>query len=295
MKKMRQSGSTTKFVGAGSVRDSTWVGELAKAATFLKKDMTIAVSYKLQFVFQFLQIFFSVAVIYFIGRMLAEAGSSSLLQKYRTDYFSFALVGLAINSYLRGGMEGITNEVRQTMNQGVLEALCAPPIDYTWLLLCSSLWQFAFETVRVAFYFLIAIAVFGMRLHGANWIGAGVSLILTASIFLMLGIMSCSIPVLVKRGDPIYWVFSRATSLLAGVMFPVSVFPRWLQIVAFCFPLTHSLEAMRQCLFAGASLRQVSGNILALVGFAVVLAPLTIVVNNVCMRRAKKCGAFTTH
>jgi ABC-2 type transport system permease protein len=292
---MRQTGSTTNFGGTGFAGDSVWIGDLAKAAAFMKKDMRIAVSYKLQFVFQFLQIFFSVAVIYFIGKMLADAGKSSLLKEYRADYFSFALVGLAINSYLRGGMEGITNEVRQTMNQGVLEALCAPPINYTWLLLCSSLWQFAFETVRVVFYFLIAMAIFGMRLHGANWVGAIVSLILTALIFLMLGIMSCSILVLVKRGDPIYWVFSRATSLLAGIMFPVSVFPRWLQMVAFCFPLTHSLEAMRQCLFAGASLRQVSGNIWALVGFAVVLAPLTVVVNNVCMRKAKRRGAFTTH
>jgi ABC-2 type transport system permease protein len=295
MRRMKQSGSTTDPGDAGCIGASLWRASPAKALAFIKKDMTIAVSYRLQFVFQFLQIFFSVAVIYFIGRMLAEAGNSSLLQKYQTDYFSFALVGLAINSYLRGGMEGITNEVRQTMNQGVLEALCAPPINYTSLLLCSSLWPFVFETVRVAFYFLIAIAVFGMRLHGANWIGAGVSLILTASIFLMLGVMSCSILVLVKRGDPIYWVFSRATSLLAGVMFPISVFPRWLQIVAFCFPLTHSLEAMRQCLFAGASLGQVSANIWALIAFAVALAPLTIVVNNLCMRRAKKCGALTTH
>ncbi|MHC4155559.1 MAG: ABC transporter permease [Planctomycetota bacterium] len=292
---MRQTGSTTNFGGTGFVGDSVWIGDLAKAAAFMKKDMRIAVSYKLQFVFQFLQIFFSVAVIYFIGKMLADAGKSSLLKEYRADYFSFALVGLAINSYLRGGMEGITNEVRQTMNQGVLEALCAPPINYTWLLLCSSLWQFAFETVRVVFYFFIAMAIFGMRLHGANWVGAIVSLILTALIFLMLGIMSCSILVLVKRGDPIYWVFSRATGLLAGIMFPVSVFPRWLQMVAYCFPLTHSLEAMRQCLFAGASLRQVSGNIWALVGFAVVLAPLTVVVNNACMRKAKRRGAFTTH
>ncbi|HUT30591.1 MAG TPA: ABC transporter permease [Sedimentisphaerales bacterium] len=292
---MQQTGSTTRFAGSNPPPAGRWIQEFGKATAFIMKDMRIAVSYRLQFAFQFLQIFFSVAVIYFIGKMLADAGKSSLLEEYRTDYFSFALVGLAINSYLRGGMEGITNEVRQTMNQGVLEALCAPPINYAWLLMCSSLWQFAFETMRVIFYFLIAMVVFGMRLQGANWIGAIVSLILTASIFLMLGIMSCSILVLVKRGDPVYWVFSRATSLLAGIMFPISVFPYWLRLVAFCFPLTHSLEAMRQCLFAGATVSQVSRSIWALVGFLVVLTPLTVLVNNLCMRKAKRSGAFTTH
>ena len=264
-------GSTTDFTEAGLARNTIWKGELAKAVAFIKKDMRIAVSYRLQFLFQFLQIFFSVAVIYFIGRMLTDAGNSSLLKEYHTDYFSFALVGLAVNSYLRVGMEGITNDVRQTMNQGVLEALCAPPINYTWLLLCSSLWQFTFETVRVVCYFLIAMLLFGMRLNGANWTGAILTLFLTAAIFLMLGVMSCSVLVLVKRGDPIYWVFSRAAGLLAGVMFPISVFPNWLRVVALCFPLTHSLEAIRQCLFAGAPLADVAVNIWALLGFVIIL------------------------
>lgn len=288
-------GSGTDLVDTSLALDASLKGELAKAVAFIKKDMRIAVSYRLQFLFQFLQIFFGVAVIYFIGRMLAGAGNSSLLEKYHTDYFSFALVGLAVNSYLRVGMEGITNDVRQTMNQGVLEALCAPPINYTWLLLCSSLWQFTFETVRVVSYFLIAMILFGMRLSGANWTGAILALLLTAGIFLMLGVMSCSVLVLVKRGDPIYWIFSRTAGLLAGVMFPISVFPHWLRMVALCFPLTHSLEAIRQCLFSGASVGEVAVNIWVLVAFIVILTPLTVFVNNLCMRKAKMSGAFTTH
>lgn len=271
------------------------IDELAKAVTFIRKDMKIAVSYRLQFVFQFSQIFFSVTIIYFIGRMLANMGKPSLMKGYGADYFSFALVGLAINSYLRAGLVTITNDIRQTMNQGTLEALCATPINYAWLLMCSSLWQFVFATIRVGFYFLLAIVVFRMRFENANWAGAILSLALTAPIFLMLGIMSCSILIVVKRGDPITWIFSSASSLLAGTMFPVSVFPLCLQTVAFCLPLTHSLEAMRQCLLTGASISQVSKNMWSLLGFVVILIPLTIFVNNMCMRNAKTCGAFTTH
>ncbi|MHC4478310.1 MAG: ABC transporter permease [Planctomycetota bacterium] len=291
----RQEGPTLQFVDAKSPRDNKWIGGLDKALAFTKKDMKIAVSYRLQFFFQFLQIFFAVAVIYFVGKMLGDSGKSPLLKEYGADYFSFALVGLAINSYLRTSMEGITNNIRQTMNQGVLEAVCAPPINYTWLLLCSSLWQFVFETIRVAFYFIVAITVFGMRLDQANWAGAIVSLVLTVSIFLMLGLMSCSILVLVKRGDPVYWVFSRACALLAGIMFPITVFPRWLQVAAWCFPLTHSLEVVRRCLLTGANMSQVSTNIWALLGFIIVLAPVTVQVNRVCMAKARKRGAFATH
>lgn len=274
---------------------SRLTGSLTKAVGFVRKDITIAVSYKLQFIFQFSQVFFSVAIIYFIGKMLGNSGKSPLLEAYGADYFSFALVGLAVASYLKTGLVTITNDIRQIMNQGVLEAMCACPMGYKWLLLCTALWPFVFETIRITFYFLIAMAIFGMRFHSANWLGAAVTMIVTIPIFLMLGITSCSILILVKRGDPVNWIFSSASSLLAGTMFPIAVLPNWLRAVAFCLPLTHSLEAMRKCLLMGASLWQVYHHLLALLLFMAALLPVTILVNNICMGRAKRKGAFSTH
>jgi ABC-2 type transport system permease protein len=272
-----------------------FMSELGKAAAFIKKDMKISVSYKLQFVFQFLQVFFGIAVIYFIGRMLGQSGKASVLRQYGGDYFSFALIGLAINSYLRAGLVTITNDIRQIMNQGTLEAMCATPTSYSWLLLCSSLWQFVFETIRVACYFVVAILIFGMKLDNADWPAALLSMALTAPVFLMLGVISCSILVVVKKGDPVNWFFSSLGAILAGTMFPVSVLPDWMQKVAFCLPLTHSLEAARRSLLAGASISQISANLWALAIFIVILTPVTIVINNLCMKNAKKKGAFSTH
>jgi len=269
--------------------------ESGKAAAFIKKDLKISVSYKLQFVFQFLQVFFGIAVIYFIGQMLGQAGKSSVLKNYGGDYFSFALVGLAINSYLRAGLVTITNDIRQIMNQGTLEAMCATPTGYNWLLLCSSLWQFVFESIRVACYFVVAILIFGMKLDNANWPAALLTMALTGPVFLMLGVISCSILVVVKKGDPVNWVFSSLGAMLAGTMFPVSVLPDWMQKMAFCLPLTHSLEAARKSLLAGAEIGQISANLWALVIFIVILTPVTIAVNNLCMKNAKKKGAFSTH
>lgn len=270
-------------------------GGLAKASGFIKKDLLIAMSYKFQFIFQFSQVFFSVAAIYFIGKMVADSGKSPLLKAYGADYFSFALVGLAVASYLKAGLVTITNDMRQTMNQGVLEAMCASPTGYSWLFLCATLWPFVFETIRVTFYFLIGMIIFGMRLQNANWSGAAATMVLTILIFLMLGMISCSILVLVKKGDPLNWIFSSLSGLLAGTMFPIAVLPDWLRAVALCLPLTHSLEAMRKCLLIGMSARQVYHHLAVLLAFTVVLFPVTVFVNNMCMKRARKQGAFSTY
>lgn len=269
--------------------------DMARAMAFVRKDMMIALSYRLQFVFQFSQVFFSVAVIYFIGRMVAASGASPVLAAYGADYFSFALVGLAVNTYMKTGLVTVTNDLRQMMNQGVLEALCAGPVEYKRLLLCTAVWPFLFETVRIVFYFLLGAVLFGLRLNDANWLGAGVTLMTTLPIFLMLGVISCSILIIVKKGDPVNWIFSSLSGLLAGTMFPIAVLPSWLQTVAFCLPLTHALEALRRCLLTGSSLSAVRRHLLALALFVVVLLPVTFVVSNLCMARARKTGAFSTH
>ncbi len=267
----------------------------ARAAAFLRKDLRIALSYRLQFVFQFTQVFFSVALIYFIGKMVSTSGASRALAAYGADYFSFALVGLAINSYPKTGLITVTNELRQMMNQGVFEALCAGPAEYKWLLLYTTLWPFLFETIRVGFYFLLGVLFFGLTFPRANWLGAGAVLLATVPIFLMLGVLSCSILIVVKKGDPINWIFSGLSGLLAGTMFPVAVLPPWLQAVAFCLPLTHALEAFRRCLLAGASLWDVHRHFLALAVFAGVLLPITVVTSNLCLAQARRSGAFSTH
>jgi len=111
----------------------------------------------------------------------------------------------------------------------------------------------------------------------------------------MLGTISCSILVVVKKGDPANWAFSSLGAILAGMMFPVSVLPDWMQKISFCLPLTHSLEAARQSLLTGAGFSKIAVNLWALVIFIIVLIPLTILVNSICMKIAKKKGAFSTY
>lgn len=268
---------------------------IQQVLAFIRKDFCIAVTYKLQFAFQFCQVFFSIAIIYFIGKMFDGSGAGRLFDRYDANYFSFALVGIAINSYCRAGLVNITNDIRQTMTQGSFEALCATPIHYAWLLLCGALWPFIFETVRVVIYFITGRLIFGLVLPNANWLAAWVVLSLTVPIFILLGVISSGILIVVKRGDPVNWIFSSLSALLAGTMFPIDVLPEWLQKIAFFLPLTHALEALRQSLLVGASLRDIASHLWALVLFVIILIPMTLLLNRWCLKRAKRQGAFSTH
>ena len=96
-----------------------------------------------------------------------------------------------------------------------------------------------------------------------------------------------------KRGDPITWVFTGISALLGGLYFPISVLPDWLRTFSYFLPVTYSLEGMRLAILKGYSLGELLPNILALVLFSIVMFPFSIIVFNIAVKIAKRDGSLT--
>ena len=62
-----------------------------------------------------------------------------------------------------------------------------------------------------------------------------------------------SIAVLAKRGDPLSGPLIQATAVLSGALFPVSVFPPALELLARCFPAYYGINGLREALLGGGS------------------------------------------
>jgi ABC-2 type transport system permease protein len=88
-------------------------------------------------------------------------------------------------------------------------------------------------------------------------------------------VLSASYQILFKRGNPAKWIVLGVSGLLGGMMYPISVLPRPLQLVAHLIPVTYSLEGMRAALLDGAGWNRIGPSILALLAFAAVLLPLS--------------------
>jgi ABC-2 type transport system permease protein len=108
-----------------------------------------------------------------------------------------------------------------------------------------------------------------------------------------IGILSASYLILFKRGNPAKWLVVGLAGLLSGLMYPISILPRPLQIVARLIPVSYSLEGMRAALLGGAGFRELWPSIAALLIFAVVLLPLSFAVFAWAVRRTKITGTLT--
>jgi ABC-2 type transport system permease protein len=267
-------------------------GGFTKALAFLSRDFRLELSYRFSFFLQFFGIFFSVFLFYFLSLLLGEA-ASPYLQEYGGNYFAFVLIGIAFSGYFGVGLSSYAGSIREAQTMGTLEAILMTPTRLSTMVLASSLWDYLMTTFRVLVYLAIGVVAFGLDLGQGNLPAALVVLVLTVVSFSSLGILSASFIMVLKRGDPVTWLFNSLASLLGGVYYPIGIMPVWLQQIAGLLPITYALRAMRLALLQGASVGDLLPDLAALAGFSVVLLPISLLAFRFAVHRAKVDGSLT--
>jgi ABC-2 type transport system permease protein len=278
----------------GSAMPTLLRAGLTKVWAFVTRDFKLQVSYRLAFLLQSFGILFTVASFYFVALLFGEAAAPHL-QEYGGDYFAFVLVGIAFVRYQGVAMSTFASTIRRGQMMGTLEAMLVTPTRLSTVLVSSSLWNFAFTSLQVLVYLLLGAFLFGADLGQTNLVAAMVIQVLTILAFSGMGILSASFTMVFKRGDPINFLFGSVSTLLGGVLYPVTVLPGWLQPVSYLIPLTYSLRAMRRAILTGDSLSALSPDLLALSLFAAVLLPVSFLAFRYAVKRAKIEGSLTQY
>lgn len=264
---------------------------ISSALAFLRRDLLVAWSYRLQFFAQIGSILTTVLVFFFMGKLITPQ-HSPLLTAYGGDYFAFSLVGLAFADYLMIAVNGFAAEIRRGQLEGTFEALLSTPTPPLGILLYSSLYSFLFTTVRILAYLGIGLTFFGMHWHLENPLLFLLVFLLTVCSFWGIGLLSAAFVVLFKQTSPIAWLLGPLSGLLGGVMFPVHLLPNWLKWTADLLPITWALEALRKILLNGADFSQVTQECCVLLIFAAFFLWLGIIVFRHGLQRAQKEGSL---
>jgi len=264
---------------------------MSVTAAFFKRDLSLNLSYRTFFFLSSFGILFSVATTYFMSKMFGGVMVSQLSQ-YGGNYFAFALIGVAFYGYLSVSLTNYSQSIRDGQVMGTLEIMLLSPTRLSSILLSSSLWSYFFTTLNVVVYLVVGTLVFNFDISQANVLTALVVLLLSVTSFSGIGILSAAMVLVVKKGDPVATIYGAISGLLAGVYYPVSVLPGPLVIVSKFIPLTYALDAMRLAMLKGYSIYQVRYDLLVLLGFTIIITPLSLLVFRLALKRAKKEGSL---
>lgn len=217
-------------------------------AAALAKDMSIRFGYRWAAFLRLAQIASSLAVFFFIGRLVEPGGALPLPGG---GYFAFVLVWLAFQGIQTLALSGFVSEVRAGQLTGTLEAVAAAPAPLAEVLAASVLGRLLVASAEG----MVCLAL-GTALFGVSWTAAGLPALAAAFLFMTLslaglGLASAGFVLVHHVGAPFVAAYGALSSLLGGAFYPVEALPPLLARASTLFPLTAFLRAARGALLAG--------------------------------------------
>lgn len=265
---------------------------LRSCLLFFERDLRIASTYRSPLVLELIEALFGAAMFYFVARFVDSPQLRESLPR-GTSYFAYSLVGFVFFDYLHVALGTFDRSLEEARDTGTLEPLLISQVSLPVILVGSAVYPFVVTTMRIAVYLGWGAILFGFPLHSANWFSVLVVLAGSLLAFSGLGIFSSAFLVLFKRGNPSRWFFLGVSSVAGGMLFPISILPDWLQVVARLNPVTYALDAMRAALLDGAGLSAIAYPLVILFLFAVVLVPLSMLAFSWAVRRTKITGTLS--
>jgi ABC-2 type transport system permease protein len=185
-------------------------------------------------------------------------------REYR--YIDFILPGMLGFSLLSSGVFGtafVFLSLRLTL---VIKRFFATPVKRYSIVLGEALARIVFALLGALFIITIGHYVFNFTLiHGfATVVNMLILSAIGLIIFMGFGFTISGVAKNESSVPPFSNIITLPQFLLSGTFFSTAAFPGWLQHISRVLPLTHLNEAMRKVAFEGASLADVSHQLLIL-------------------------------
>ncbi len=159
--------------------------------------------------------------------------------------------------------------------RGNLELLITTPVRTSELMLAKIIPYVFIGLIQVSLVLLLGHFLFEVPMAGSLLDTYIITLVFIVA-NLALGLVISTLVSTQFQAMQLSFFVLLPSILLSGFMFPFAGMPRPAQIIAEALPLTHFIRLIRGVMLRGASLQELSGELLVLGGFIVVLMTLAI-------------------
>ncbi|MEO8710567.1 MAG: ABC transporter permease [Parafilimonas sp.] len=172
---------------------------------------------------------------------------------YRT--IDFILPGQLGFSLLSAAVFGVAFTFFNLRQQLILKRFFATPIRRSYIVFGETLSRVVFQMITAIIIIGIGTVAFKFTLvHGfTTFLEIMLLSFIALIVFMGFGFVVSSVAKNESTIPPFANIFTLPQFLLAGTFFPITVFPKWLQVFCNILPLTHFNNAMRNISFEGAS------------------------------------------
>jgi ABC-2 type transport system permease protein len=250
------------------------------------------------FLLDVIGMFTGAAVFYLMGQFVAR-GANAYVAQYGLSYGSYIITGVMFNQIMGATITAYHQACLQGYWSNQFDVYLQYPGGVAAMLTGNVICHYLVAALNTLIYLLVGVTLFHVSVDVANLPDVLVILLLAVAAITGLGLAGASTFTLLnsKRwsANPVQWLVEFGVTLLAGVYFPPTVLPQWLQRLGYWLPQTHALRAARLCLSGKASLGDpaIAGDLLFLIQFTAVALPIGVLLFAAGMRKAQRDGSLT--
>jgi ABC-type polysaccharide/polyol phosphate export permease len=262
--------------------------QAAAAAGLFRRDLTVYVSYRSRLVTQYVGVLFSLAIFFYISRLVRVGPFPS-----PEAYFAYAAVGVIILQVLQSALD-VPTSVRQELVAGTFERIAVSPFGPVASILSLFLFPIASAVLTMLVTLVLTAILFGID---PSWsrVPLAVPVAMIGAVALgAVALLFVALIVRYKQAPGAAYVLA-AISLVAGFYFPASLLPWWLGWASEVQPFTPAVDLLRHLLVGQALRNSAWLEMGKLVGFSAVLLPLGVAALSIAIERSRRRGTLTEY
>lgn len=254
-------------------------------AAFLRRDLRVAISYKIPFILEIAAIVFTVLTYIFVSKLISPG-------RVPGGYFAFVLIGLTVSGFLGAGVYQLGSNLRNEQIQGTLEALLASGVPIGGLAGGMAAYPFVSALWSAVIYVVVG-ALAGARAEpGANWLLALTALGIGAISFVAIGLVGAALVLIFRRAAAATGWLVAVLSLAGGELFPTALLPGWFRALANVSPYTQTLRLIRSAVLEAGGWADGASTLIVLAVMALGYGAIGIGALALGLRHARRTGSL---
>jgi ABC-2 type transport system permease protein len=255
----------------------------------MRRDAILFISYRAQLVSQFLGPLFTIAVFYYISRLLTARTFHS-----PGGYFGFVIVGLVIIQILTLSLGLMPGNVRQELISGTIERFLVSAHGPVNGIVGTMLFPLCNALFSGILTLALATTVFGLPLAATSFLAIPVAL-LGVIAFMPFALFLVALVMAFKQAASASVFIVSGISIVGGLYFPITLLPGWIRWMSEAQPFTPATDLLRHLLVDTPLVHPAGVELLKLVGFSVVLLPAGFAVLRAAIRYGQRTGTVAEY
>jgi ABC-2 type transport system permease protein len=255
-----------------SLAHTSLAAELRAFGAVIKRRMTVFIRYPSWVISLIMWPLIFPAAYILSAKALSGPDSSGLIVFLQStgieDYIGYIVVGTTIWMWQNVVLWNVGGGLRQEQTFGTLESNWLTPTWRFSYLLGNGVSQLVMMLTMLIVAALEFTLFFGVHYNGSLWM-----VLLTVFLSILpiygIGFVFASLVIYAKEANAFVFLVRGIVMTFAGVTYPVSITPQWMQTVSKWIPQSYIMSAFRKAALGGAEFSALKSDFAAILGFGV--------------------------